>query len=179
MPVRATPPFGLLLAVLLVVPATATAVSVRDIIKLTEGGVPEAVLLELIDADRTVYTLDADELLRLQAAGVSEAVLLKMIRSRREFEDAGSATSSTLSPTAAAAPHDPAPVPSGGAMSGPGDRRRAAPVPVMPVILPYYVGVPVARQPAQTAAPPEATPKPVTGRGGFGRFINDGWIDER
>ena len=76
----------LVLVGLLLLPATAGAVTVHEIIELTKAGLSDEVLTALIDADRTIFTLDKDQILELKEAGVSKAVLLKMLRSRREFD---------------------------------------------------------------------------------------------
>jgi hypothetical protein len=68
-------------------PAVAGAVTLADIIQLSKAGLPDAVLTALIDADRTVFTLNAEQILQLRDAGVSEAVMLKLIGTRR-WDDA-------------------------------------------------------------------------------------------
>src|SRR5262245_36783100 len=71
---------------LTLMPMAASAVTLQDVVALSHAGVPDTVMTALIDADHTVFTLDAAQLLELRAAGVSETVLLKMLRSRQEFE---------------------------------------------------------------------------------------------
>ena len=46
------------------------------------GGVP-AVLLALIEVDRSVFTIDTPTLKKLKEAGVSETVIVALIRSGR------------------------------------------------------------------------------------------------
>ena len=78
----------LLVAAALLFPTSASAVSVRDIIELARAGLPDDVLVAVIDADRTIFTLDKEQILELKKAGVSNTVLLKMLRTGREFETA-------------------------------------------------------------------------------------------
>ena len=77
----------LLLSVTLLValvPATAGAVSVNDIVALSKAGVSEQVIVALIEQDQTNFRLDSDQLLALKSEGVSDAVLIAMMRSGRQ-----------------------------------------------------------------------------------------------
>ena len=56
------------------------AVSTRDLIELSKAGLGDEVLVALIEADGTVFNLDAPKILELRAAGVSERVITAMIR---------------------------------------------------------------------------------------------------
>jgi hypothetical protein len=71
--------------VLALLPLRAEAVTIRDLVALSKSGVSDEILMALIDADRTVFTLDADQLILLKSSGVSDRVVLKMLRSGREF----------------------------------------------------------------------------------------------
>lgn len=75
-------------ATALTVPATASAITLTDIMALSRAGVADVVLTALIDADRTIFTLGPEQILELRDAGVSDAVVLKMLGSRRQFEPA-------------------------------------------------------------------------------------------
>src|SRR5687767_8993868 len=79
----------------LLLPVSASAVTARDIIELTKAGLSDDILIAVIEADRTVFTLDKDQILELKKAGVSNAVLLKMIRTRTELEPAPETPPST------------------------------------------------------------------------------------
>jgi hypothetical protein len=143
-------------ALLLGLPAATWAVTVRDIIALTHAGLSDELLIAVIDADRTMFTLSPEQLLELKQAGVSDAVLRKMLGSRREFEPA------------------PAPAPTSAedfsqyvVITGL-DRAPAPRVVAVPYYVPFFVS-PVVLPPA----PPTAG-LPVIERGGFGRFMNDG-----
>ena len=77
MPMRQVLTFALLLAL---VPVTASAVTIQDIVAMSKAGVSEQVLIALIEHDRTVFSLDGSQLVALKNAGVSEAVVLAMLR---------------------------------------------------------------------------------------------------
>jgi hypothetical protein len=68
----------------LLVPATASAVTVDEIVALAKAGVTDAVILALIDRDKTIFALEPDQLVTLQSQGVSEPVILAMLKSGRE-----------------------------------------------------------------------------------------------
>lgn len=74
----------LLLLLAGLVPSTAHAASIQDIIALSKAGVSDTVLLALIDRDKSVFAIEADELVALKNAGVSEAVVVAMLKSGRE-----------------------------------------------------------------------------------------------
>ena len=67
----------------------AWAVSTRDLIELSKAGLGDEVLVALIEADGTIFNLDAPKILELRAAGVSERVITAMLRnaSRRVAGD--------------------------------------------------------------------------------------------
>ncbi len=68
-------------------PAAASAVTVDQIVALARSGVTDAVILALIDRDKTILPLDAEQLVMLKAEGVSEPVILAMLKSGREEGD--------------------------------------------------------------------------------------------
>lgn len=70
-------------ALLILFPVRADALTVRDILELTRAGLGEEILLALIDVDRSVFPIDAATLKRLKDGGVSERVIVAMIRSAR------------------------------------------------------------------------------------------------
>lgn len=150
---------------LLCLPVTADAVTVRDIIELTKAGLPDEIITALIDADRTMFTLDADQILELKRAGVTSVVLLKMVRSRREFEPPAD-TPVVSEPTPPVAQDDPPQIVVIGA--------QPSPPPPPAVMVPYYVPVEIwGTRPRHSSVSP-APFMPPDARG-FGRFINDGW----
>lgn len=157
----------LLLVAALCLPVSAGAVTVADIIELTRAGLSDDILVAVIDADRTVFSLDKDTILELKGAGVSRAVLLKMIKSRREF-DATAQDPASQPPQGpqqqvvviGATPPPPAPEPT-------------------PVVVPMYYYVPLSIWGTPARHAPRAAPQPFLAAPyrGFGRFINDGWVE--
>lgn len=155
----------LLLGALLWAPASAHAVSARDIIELSKAGLSDEILIALIDADRTVFTLDKEQILDLRKAGVSERVLLKMLRTRREYE----------APELTSLVQDRAPEHPGLVIIGAQPPPPPVTVVVPQYVVPQYYLVPFSiwgpRHAPRTPAPPVLAPE----HRGFGRFINDGW----
>jgi hypothetical protein len=159
----------LLFVAALLVPATAGAVTVRDIIELTKAGLSEDILIALIDADRTVFALDKSDVLALKKAGVSKAVMLKMLRTRSEFE----APATTTEPEMPAAnPPSQAPLPEVVVIGA------QTPPPPVTVVVPQYFYVPYSIW-GVPRTHPTSPPQPVIAPEyrGFGRFINDGWVN--
>lgn len=158
----------LLLAFALCVPAAASAVTLHDIIELSKAGLPDDVLVAVIDADRTIFTLDKDQILELKKAGVSNAVLLKMIRTRREFEPAATEATAPVATTTTADVPQPGVVVIG---------VDTKPEPPPPPTQYYYVPYPIwGSRPPRVIRP---APPFMPGERSFGRFINDGWIGPR
>ncbi|HEX3703700.1 MAG TPA: hypothetical protein VHU82_10230 [Vicinamibacterales bacterium] len=69
-----------MLCLLMLLPATARAVTIDQIVSMSKAGVSDAVIVAMIDHDRSVFTLDPAQLVELQQAGVSDAVTVAMIR---------------------------------------------------------------------------------------------------
>jgi hypothetical protein len=167
MTLRAT----LLVFAVLALPAVADAITIRDIIALTKAGLPDEVLTAVIEADRTIFTLDAEQILELRKAGVSDAVLLKMVRSRREFEPAPA----PLPQESALPPQEVAPqvVIIGGTPREEDVRTNA---PTFEEGRYYFVPFPLWGSPAPRHPRVPAAPFLAPDARGFGRFMNDGWI---
>ena len=157
---------------LAVSPVPAYAVSTADIVQLAQAGLSDEVLIALIQTDNTVYPLDAQRILELRDAGVSEAVIVAMLRNGRRAPDHDAAGADAWAP-AYAPPLDPTgvmydgyppvQVPSAVTAAPPEEKRVAPPV----VYLPYPV-VTTPRGGRRQTAPAYR---------GFGRFINDGWVE--
>jgi hypothetical protein len=82
------------LATALIVPRTASAITVDQVVALTKSGVTDTVILAMIERDRTVFAIEPEQLAGLQRAGVSEPVILAMLKSgRNEGEQAARADS--------------------------------------------------------------------------------------
>lgn len=164
-------------AVLLVVgtPTVARAVSTRDLIELSKAGLGDEVLVALIEADGTVFHLDAPKVLELRAAGVSERVITAMIRNGSHAATAAASVATDVQPAAAAPPSSPPMPPE--QVGAPyfvviGEREPSPPPPPTPTyFLPWI--------PAWSGVHGRAArvPQPTTQYRGFGRFINDGWVD--
>jgi hypothetical protein len=73
-----------LLVLLALTPATASAVSIQEIVALSNSGVSDEVILTLIERDNTIFTIEPEQLVALQRQGVSQAVVLAMLRSGRQ-----------------------------------------------------------------------------------------------
>jgi hypothetical protein len=167
MPLRAS----ILALAVLAVPVTAGAVTVREIIELSKAGLPDEVLTGVIDADRTIFTLDAAQILELKRAGVSRAVILKMLHSREEFEPKTPPASNT---SVTVAPAQAAEAMPGVVIIGAQEPARSD----SPVLVPYYLPVPIWGSTLAGHRDARNT-GPFLGDNyrGFGRFINDGWIE--
>jgi hypothetical protein len=83
-------------ATVLLVPATASAVTVDEIVALSRAGVTDTVILALIDRDKTIFTLEPDQLVALKAQGLSEPVILAMLKSGREEGERAAQAASDL-----------------------------------------------------------------------------------
>lgn len=75
---------GIILLPCALAPASASAVTVDQIVALSKAGVAESVLLALIDRDRSVFPIEPEQLVALKQAGLSEAVVLAMLKSGRD-----------------------------------------------------------------------------------------------
>jgi hypothetical protein len=83
---RASPVLGCVLALLLLTPPPAAAVTLGEVVELTTAGVGDAVLVELIQMGNQVYDLSPTQLRALKGQGVSDHVLLALLRSGRAPE---------------------------------------------------------------------------------------------
>ena len=66
--------------------ARAQAVTLSDVIELSQAGIGDVVLIELIEMDDVAYPLTPPRLRSLKAAGVSDEVLLALLRSGRSVD---------------------------------------------------------------------------------------------
>ena len=151
-------------------PDSAWAVSTRDLIELSKAGLGDEVLVALIEADGTVFNLDAPRILELRAAGISERVITAMLRN-------ASRPTSASAPAAADGQTADPPQPAADERDGApyfviiGEKPAPAPPPPAPTyIVPW---VPWTGTPGRHVR----AARPFIEYRGFGRFINDGWID--
>jgi hypothetical protein len=136
---------------LLAAAGRADALTMRDVIELSKAGLSDAVLLALIEVDRSVFSIDTATLKELKTAGVSDAVIVAMIRSGRQPQTTAPAqpvapeprpapepdqTFVSAAEAAPAAQTAPAPEPAGGLEPAPGPYA-------FPAVIPVYVAVPV------------------------------------
>jgi hypothetical protein len=85
-------------------PAAASAVTVDQVVELSKAGVSDAVILALLDRDRTVLTIDPEQIVTLHRDGLSDRVIVAMLKSgRQEGEDAGREASASNAARIAAA----------------------------------------------------------------------------
>jgi hypothetical protein len=75
--------FLALLATFALTAGHAEAVTVRDLIELSKAGLSDPVLLALIDAEHSVFAIDAATIKQLKEGGVSDDVILAVIHSGR------------------------------------------------------------------------------------------------
>jgi hypothetical protein len=68
-------------------PSTASAVTLDEVIGLARSGVTDTIILALIDRDKTVFTIEPEQIVTLQRDGLSEAVILALLKSGREEGD--------------------------------------------------------------------------------------------
>ncbi len=88
------------LMVTLLVPVRASAVTVDQIVALSKAGVSEAVILALLDRDRTVLAIEPEQLVALKREGLSDTVLMAMLRSGREEGDAAARADASMNAAA-------------------------------------------------------------------------------
>jgi hypothetical protein len=86
----------LLLSMVALLPAPASAVTLDQVVALTKAGVSEAVILAVIDRDKTILTIEPDQLIALKKDGVSEAVILAMLKSGRAEGEAAANANAAL-----------------------------------------------------------------------------------
>jgi hypothetical protein len=68
-------------------PSAASAVTLDEITGLARAGVTDAIILALIDRDKTVFAIESAQILQLQRDGLSEAVILALLKSGRDEGD--------------------------------------------------------------------------------------------
>ncbi len=74
---------------------SAWAVTVDQIVSLSKAGVSEAVILALLERDRTVLTIDPEQIVTLKREGLSDRLITAMLQNGRdEAEEAARAVSS-------------------------------------------------------------------------------------
>ena len=87
------------------VPATASAVTIDEVVALSKSGVSEQVIVAVIERDQTLFTLSPALIMKLQRDGLSDRILLALIKSGRANEPPVPA--SPVEPMAAPVPPPP------------------------------------------------------------------------
>ena len=147
----------LVLAALLVlsVPGVARAVTLDDIVALAKAGVSADILVAVIDADRTIFSLNTQDIVLLKKAGVPNSVIVKMLGTAREFVE------EVPPPLIVGMDPPSAPV------------EYSSPAYVTPAfvpVVPYFV------VPYPVFVAPVTPVVPTQPASGFGRFMNNGWV---
>ena len=70
--------------VLALLPASATALTVQEVVTMSKAGVSDQVLLTLLERDKSVFTINSAQLIALTRDGVSEKLVVAMLRSGRQ-----------------------------------------------------------------------------------------------
>jgi hypothetical protein len=76
-----------LLAVGLSLAAPASAITLDQVVGLARAGVTDAIILALIDRDKTIFAIEPDQIVTLQRNGLSEPVILALLKSGRAEGD--------------------------------------------------------------------------------------------
>ena len=92
-----------LLFVLVLTPVAASAVTLDQITALHKAGVTDAVILALIERDRTVFSIQPEDIVTLQRDGLSETLIIAMLKSGKDADDAVRAESAYTQAMIAAA----------------------------------------------------------------------------
>ena len=74
------------IAVIALTGAQVRAITLKDIVELSQAGIGEVVLIELIKMDDIAYPLTPSRLRALKGAGVSDQVLVALLRSGRSAD---------------------------------------------------------------------------------------------
>ena len=72
-------PFWLLLALLIALPAVSWAISLDDVIELSQAGHSDEQITHLIEVTQSRFQVDTDAIINLKEAGVSDTVILAVI----------------------------------------------------------------------------------------------------
>lgn len=87
---------GALSLFLALAPARVSAVTLDQVVTLSKAGVSEAIILALIDRDKTILTIEPDQLIALKNDGVSEEIIVAMLKSGRAEGEAAANANAAL-----------------------------------------------------------------------------------
>jgi hypothetical protein len=76
------------MAAAILAPRAALAITLDQVVALSKSGVTDAVILALIDRDRTVFAIEPEQIVTLQRQGLSEKVILALLKSGRDEGEA-------------------------------------------------------------------------------------------
>ena len=91
-----------LFIVLVVLPSSASAVTVDQVVALKKAGVTDAVILALIERDHTVFSIQPEQIVELQRSGLSDPVIIAMLKSGQTGEPVRAESAYTSAMIAAA-----------------------------------------------------------------------------
>jgi hypothetical protein len=78
--------------------APASAVTLEQVVGMARAGVTDAVILALIDRDKTIFAIEPEQIVKLKRDGLSEAVIIALLKSgRAEGDEAARADAATTS----------------------------------------------------------------------------------
>jgi hypothetical protein len=163
--------------VVLALAADAAAVSVDEIVELVRAGLSDDFIVELIEADGRIHSLDADQIITLRRSGVSERIIIALARSGRRTQPVSDAApEAAASAASGASPGGLAPIVViiGGAPAPAPERESPVAAPVV-AAWPYPVYVPVPVQPSRRHPRSGSLVHETLAPGAWGRFINDGF----
>jgi hypothetical protein len=100
---------GGVVAFTVLAPTAAIAVTLDQVVALARAGVTDAVILALIDRDRTIFAIEPEQIVKLQRDGLSEAVILAMLKSGREEGEQAARADAAYNTASIAAALAPAP----------------------------------------------------------------------
>ena len=92
-----------LLAGVLALAASASAVTTDQVVSLKKAGVSDAVILALMERDHTVFSIAPEQIVALQREGLSETLIIAMLKSGQDAGEAARAESAYSSAVIAAA----------------------------------------------------------------------------
>ena len=100
-----SPAVAVLILLLVLLPASLAAISVFDVIRLSQGRYSDEEIIRLIQTTDSRFVLSAEDTIRLREAGVTESVIREMLARpapRRESEPASEGAANPSRPPAAA-----------------------------------------------------------------------------
>jgi hypothetical protein len=144
------------LVMILALAAPAQAVTLRDLIDLSRAGLSDEILIALVEAEKSVFQLNAVDVQELKRQGLSDRLLIHLLQTPALREEA--ARANQVFAVVTSPPREPEVVVI--------DRVETVAVPV-------YVPVPVAAEPAHPPSRPRPAPPVYWGYGG--KLRPDAW----